>query len=118
VHKFLVLAVLVIISAGSWSGIDEARGEDYQKGKSLFIEKCQLCHGPKGNGDGPAAAAYNPKPANFADPRFWKDNPGRKITDAMKNGHGAMPPVELKADEIKPIIDYMEHAFKKKGGEK
>jgi len=31
----------------------------------------------------------------------------------MKSGYRAMPPVDVKADEIKAIIDYMEHAFKK-----
>ncbi len=112
-HKIMVLVTLAIIFAGSWSGGNEARGEDYEKGKALFIDKCQLCHGPKGDGEGLAAAAYNPKPANFTEPKFWKDNPGKKIADAIKKGYRAMPPVDLKADGIKPIIDYMEHAFKK-----
>ena len=105
-----LLAILggMILGPAQGSGADE-----YQRGKALFNEKCQLCHGPKGEGNGPAAVAYNPKPANFTDPTFWKDNPEKKIAEAVKNGYKIMPPVDLKADEIKAIIDYMEHTFKK-----
>jgi high-affinity iron transporter len=35
-------------------------------GKELFIANCSSCHGITGNGDGPAAASLNPKPANLA----------------------------------------------------
>ena len=35
------------------------------KGKSLFAVNCSSCHGPEGFGNGPAAAALNPKPRNF-----------------------------------------------------
>ncbi len=112
-HKFIVFAALAIICTASWLGVNDTRGEDYEKGKALFNEKCQLCHGVKGDGNGPAAAAYSPKPANFTDAKFWKDNPGKKINNAIKNGYRAMPAVDMKADEIKAIIDYMMHAFKK-----
>jgi cytochrome c len=65
-------------------GVNDTRGEDYERGKALFNEKCQLCHGLIGDGNGPAAEPYNPKPANFTDPKFWKDNPGKKINNAIK----------------------------------
>lgn len=112
-NKSVVLAALAIIWGSSWLGVNDIRGEAYERGKALFNEKCQLCHGLKGDGNGPAAEAYNPKPANFTDPKFWKDNPSKKINDAIKNGYRAMPPADLKADAIKATIDYMEHAFKK-----
>jgi len=113
VQKIMVLVTLAIICGASWLGVKDTRGEDYERGKALFNEKCQLCHGLKGDRNGPAAAAYSPKPANFTDPKFWKDNPGKEINNAIKNGYQAMPAVDMKADEIKAIIDYMMHAFKK-----
>jgi hypothetical protein len=48
--------------------------------------------------------------------KFWRDNPGKKITGVMKSGYRAMPPVDVRADEIKAIIDHMEHSFKNKKG--
>jgi len=35
------------------------------KGKQIFQVQCVSCHGPDGFGDGPAAAALNPKPRNY-----------------------------------------------------
>lgn len=35
------------------------------EGQELFEQKCVQCHGVSGKGDGQAAAALNPKPANL-----------------------------------------------------
>ncbi len=35
------------------------------KGKQIFQVQCVSCHGAEGYGDGPAAAALNPKPRNY-----------------------------------------------------
>ncbi|MDP3231982.1 MAG: cytochrome c [Myxococcales bacterium] len=40
---------------------------DAAKGQQKYKELCVACHGELGKGDGAAAAALNPKPANFAD---------------------------------------------------
>jgi len=42
---------------------------------------CATCHGATGAGDGPGAAALNPKPANFGDAAFWE---GRSDADLVK----------------------------------
>ena len=36
-------------------------------GEDLYRRFCLACHGSEGRGDGPAAKALNPKPANFLD---------------------------------------------------
>lgn len=33
----------------------------------MFQSLCSTCHGMTGNGDGPGAAAINPKPRSFSD---------------------------------------------------
>jgi putative copper resistance protein D len=35
------------------------------EGRTVFTEKCAACHGARGGGDGPAAAALNPKPPDL-----------------------------------------------------
>jgi mono/diheme cytochrome c family protein len=36
----------------------------------VFKNKCTVCHGQTGDGDGPGAAALNPKPRAFKDPSW------------------------------------------------
>ncbi len=43
---------------------------DPTKGETTYKTYCVSCHGEKGAGDGAAAVALNPKPANFNDPKL------------------------------------------------
>jgi mono/diheme cytochrome c family protein len=99
---FIVIAVL-------WSGISMA---EVDKGKQLYISKCQLCHGAKGNGNGTAAAFLNSKPADFTDPKFWEKGDEKKMAEAIENGKGEMPSFDLKPEEMKALIDYITNSFK------
>lgn len=56
-----------------------------KEGKSVYTENCLSCHGIKGEGNGPAAAALSPKPKNLASAKvqsqtdgaiFWKITTG------------------------------------------
>jgi len=56
------------------------------KGKSLFDVNCASCHGSKGFGDGPAAAALNPKPRNFHE-GYWKYGGGiARVVQTISTG--------------------------------
>ncbi len=61
-------------------------------GKKHTVEKaCTACHGDSGKGDGPGAAALNPKPADWTSAKAQQQSDGClfwKIT----TGRGAMPP--------------------------
>jgi len=57
-EKILALN-LITITPSSWP--------DLQHGKEVFGQACQSCHGRSGFGDGPAAEALDPSPANFHD---------------------------------------------------
>lgn len=74
-------------SAASQAPVDAkklvASGAELQpKGQKLFAQNCVTCHGAEGHGDGPAAAALNPKPRNFTADVGWKN--GRKVTQIFK----------------------------------
>ena len=62
------------------------------KAQAIFTQQCLTCHGADGQGNGPAAAAFNPKPRNFTVGDGWKN--GRKVSEIVKtlsNGLGSMP---------------------------
>ncbi len=102
----------MILGSALWNtkGIEAS---EYNKGKGIYESRCEMCHGPKGDGNGPAAAAFHPKPAHFTDSKFWKQkNIDKIITDTIEHGHGSMPPVGLSPDQIKAVIDYISHTFK------
>jgi len=46
---------------------------DLAQGAKLFAETCATCHGVSGHGDGPAAAALNPRPASFQSSKTMED---------------------------------------------
>jgi mono/diheme cytochrome c family protein len=106
--------VTVMVMAAVLSSSHNAYGSEYDQGKALYEEKCVICHGANGKGDGPAAAALSPPPKDFSRPEFWnRENVVQIITNQVKNGTGSMPAFSLSDNEIKAIIDYMSHAFEK-----
>ena len=106
-----ITVVLCLGAAVLWT--DAAQGDSYDQGKSIYEQKCTICHGAGGKGDGPAAAALAKHPADFNKSEFWQGDAEKKITDAIRNGRSPMPAFDLSSEEIKAIIDYLEHAFKK-----
>jgi mono/diheme cytochrome c family protein len=100
---------------GLWFwNIKGIEASEYNQGRDIYENKCLMCHGADGKGNGPAAAAFSPKPANFTDPKFWQRKDVDKfITHTVENGHGLMPAFNLKPGEIKAVIDYLSQAFKK-----
>jgi mono/diheme cytochrome c family protein len=89
--------------------------------KSTFNSKCVVCHGNAGLGDGPGAAALNPKPRAFGDAAWQGAVTDEQISKAIIEGGAAvgkspnMPPnPELadKPDVVKAIVGIV-RSFKK-----
>lgn len=109
---FIIAGMVLVSVLFNLKGVEAS---EYSQGKDIYENKCQMCHGPKGDGKGPAGAAFNPKPANFNDSKFWKQKDVNKIiTDTIEHGHGLMPPVSLGTDQIRAVINYISHTFKPK----
>lgn len=62
-----------------------------EQGEKLARVNCVSCHGAKGKGDGVAAAALNPKPADWTSKKVQEETDG-EIFWKISNGRGAMPP--------------------------
>jgi mono/diheme cytochrome c family protein len=77
-------------------------------GKKATVEKaCTACHGESGKGDGPGAAALNPKPADWTSARVQKETDGC-IFWKITTGRGAMPPwASIPENERWQIIHYI-----------
>lgn len=61
-----------------------------EQGEKVAKVNCVSCHGAKGKGDGPAAVALNPKPADWTSKRVQDMSDG-EIFWKMTTGRGAMP---------------------------
>jgi mono/diheme cytochrome c family protein len=62
-----------------------------ERGAALARQHCGPCHGPGFRGDGPAAMALNPRPADWTSPRVQGEADGALFWK-ISSGRGAMPP--------------------------
>jgi cytochrome c553 len=84
--KCTVIAALV--SSFAFAEGFELKG-DAAKGEKDYKAMCVACHGEKGDGNGPAGAALNPKPGNFTDPANAARLTEEWVYKMVKNGGAA-----------------------------
>lgn len=81
-------------------------------GKAVYEIRCAPCHGSTGTGDGPAAAALEPKPRNFRDPSFWHGRTRTSLRLTVEQGRPGtmMSPFKgvLTDAEIDGVVRYVE----------
>lgn len=77
-------------------------------GEQLYERQCRVCHGAGGTGDGPAASAMRPPPANLT--KLVES----RVTDAelesiVSTGRGNMPSFMsiLTQEEIRAVVQYV-----------
>ena len=92
-----------------------------QNAPSLFKDTCASCHGAAGKGDGPAAAALNPKPRDFSDCKVMAKDTDETLFKAVKGGgqsigRSAMMPSwggSLTDAQIHELVSYIRSFCKK-----
>ena len=86
-----------------------------EQGKGLFAQHCASCHGAAGKGDGPVAAALNPKPADLTNKATIGARTDQQLVDVIAKGGGAvgksplMPSFSatLKAQDIQNVVAFI-----------
>ena len=83
-------------------------------GAELFAQNCVACHGAKGDGDGPAATALNPKPRKLSGKDVMSKISDQQITQVIKSGGQAsgksplMPAfAQLSDPQIKSLVSHI-----------
>ena len=71
------------------------------KAKSAYEEKCQMCHGETGKGDGPMAGMLKEKPADLSDSKVMGELSDGEIFWMITKGEksAGMPPFEATLSE-------------------
>lgn len=99
--------VAVIVLAGA-----VARAEDVKPDAAkIWSQRCQVCHGEGGKGDGVAAQGLKPAPPNFTQAEFWKTHSKEKVRNVITNGEPGTAMVAfnklLSSAEIDALVDYV-----------
>ena len=111
----LAVAWISILLFTLWVATASAASNDNPgKGKAIFTQSCASCHGLAGKGDGAAAAALNPKPANLTDKAVMSKLDDAALTKVITKGGTAlgksplMPAFsQLKDQDVKDLISYI-----------
>jgi mono/diheme cytochrome c family protein len=111
--RILGLAMAVMCLGAASLLAQSLEGKESGRGKTLYQNKCQFCHGIRGDGKGPAAEPLLGHPVDFTNSKFWQDDVEKIIEDTIKKGKEMMPAFDLNPDEIKAIIQYVSQTFKK-----
>lgn len=88
-------------------------GDPIAKGKAAYTTYCLTCHGQGGKGDGPAAAALDPKPRDLTDKAYMTQLDDRYLFEVISRGGAAvgksplMPPAALGEQDIRHVIAYL-----------
>ncbi len=81
--KLAVTGVAMLGLAASASGQGKSPADE---AKEILTQRCEVCHGPKGDGNGPGGAALNPKPRNFTDAKWQKETADDRMMKVIVEG--------------------------------
>ncbi|HIG44515.1 MAG: cytochrome c [bacterium] len=113
-NKIVAMILLGVLSLSSYA-------QDVDAGKKLFGTFCQSCHGPDGDGNGPANPEQSLKPRSFALAAFkfdtdadWQKGTDADLADVIRKGpavYGGSPLMpgwsQFSDAEIKSLIVYI-----------
>jgi len=89
-NKLILAGLIAVLTIGGSLLADAAGKGDPAKGREKYNQICASCHGPLGKGDGPAAAALDPKPRDLSDAKYVSTISDEQIFKTVKEGGAAV----------------------------
>lgn len=82
--------------------------ESLGAGSVIYAQRCAVCHGEAGRGDGPSSVSLRVRPANLRDPELMAQPDGRLFWK-LSVGRGPMPnwQLVLSEEERWHVINYI-----------
>ena len=107
------ISFIIFVALNSqYINAQDSKVNDYVKGKAIYKNKCQFCHGIMGDGKGPASEPLLGHPEDFTDSKFWEEDVPMKMYKTILNGKQMMPAFKLGPDEINALTVYITGTFK------
>ena len=108
IKNLIFVSALSMISASAFSAQPESTPALVAKGKSVYTLNCVACHGDKGEGNGPAAAALNPKPRNLVTEKFKAGGTAADVFKTLSEGlkGTVMPPYAQLSEDDRWALTY------------
>ncbi len=72
-----IMAIALVAAQVSSTSAAAISADARKEANALMSDRCAVCHGDNGDGNGPGASNLNPRPQNFHD-RKWQ----RSVSDA------------------------------------
>jgi mono/diheme cytochrome c family protein len=116
-RKVLFVVLLVVIAAAigytvfenrPWTVPEEAKqvknpvapsDQAVKSIRPIYLDKCAVCHGDSGKGDGHDASLYHPAPSNFTDTKQMHGVTDGELFYKMTEGHKPMPSFKKRLTE-------------------
>jgi mono/diheme cytochrome c family protein len=86
-----------------------AAGGTIAAGEAIYKQRCVLCHGTEGKGDGVGAAGLDPKPRNHTDGTYMNAQSDEALLAVISAGKGQMPAwgQVLTEQQMKDVLAYV-----------
>jgi cytochrome c553 len=103
-----------IREVASAAALPAVSGEARAQAESIFGERCAVCHGDNGEGNGPGASNLNPKPVNFHNQKWQRSISDERIAKAIIYGGQAVgvsasmapnPDLESKPEIVAALVE-------------
>jgi mono/diheme cytochrome c family protein len=69
------------------------RWERIERGQEIYVDRCEVCHGPFGHPSGPLPPGVTRPPRDLSDPAYQRRTSDATLLERVRHGHRAMPAI-------------------------